>query len=109
MKVADLVRIIGGRLNEDVPPAALKAVSVDTGVYRSTLSAEGLRHAAAHRQGLPRRIRLPVGEESRPSRGVRVQVAVPLFVASENPRRDAVRGMAEDAPVSYTHLTLPTT
>jgi hypothetical protein len=46
MKVADLVRIIGGRLNEDVPPAALKAVSVDTGVYRSTLSAEGLRHAA---------------------------------------------------------------
>jgi len=42
----DLIRIIAGRLDEDIPPAAYRAVSVDTEEYRSSLNALGLRHAS---------------------------------------------------------------
>ena len=41
----DLVRIIVGRLDEDVPPAVYRSISVDAPDYRTSLSALGLRHA----------------------------------------------------------------
>lgn len=46
MNAMDLIRILAGRLDEDVPPAIYRSVSVDTDEYRSNLSALGLRHAA---------------------------------------------------------------
>jgi hypothetical protein len=45
MKIYDLLRIIGGRLDEDVPPATYRAVSIDPEEYRVELSQRGLRFA----------------------------------------------------------------
>lgn len=45
MNAVDLVRIIVGRLDEDVPPALYRAISVEASDYRASLSALGLRHA----------------------------------------------------------------
>ena len=45
MLISDLLRTIGGRLDEDLPPAALRALGVDPSEYRADLSSRGLRHA----------------------------------------------------------------
>ena len=45
VNAVDLVRIIVGRLDEDVPPALYRAISVEASDYRASLSALGLRHA----------------------------------------------------------------
>ena len=41
----ELVRIIVGRLDEDVPPAVYRSISVDAPDYRTSLTVLGLRHA----------------------------------------------------------------
>lgn len=45
MKISDLLRIVGGRLDEDVPPATYRAISIDPQEYRNVLSQRGLRFA----------------------------------------------------------------